>query len=264
MDLGIKDRVAIVSGASEGLGRAAALALAQEGARVTIGARREDVLRAAADDIRRQTGAEVLAVPCDVSRPEDIRRIVRETLDRFGGRLDILVNNAGGPPFGHPLELDDTQWETGFDLTFRSVVRFCREVVPTMREHKWGRIVTITSTSAKEPIDGLTISNAMRPAVVGYLKTLSRRVAADGILVNVVCPGAFLTQRHRDLLPKWAAELGCTPEEFLRQREAAIPAGRFGRPEEIGRVIAFLASEAASYVTGASLQVDGGLCRGLM
>jgi 3-oxoacyl-[acyl-carrier protein] reductase len=264
VDLGLRDRVAIVSGASEGLGYAAALVLAGEGAKLAIGSRRQDAIEAAARTIRERTGAEVLPVPCDVTQPNDIHRFVAETASRFDNRIDILINNAGGPPFGRALQLDDTRWREGYELTFRSVVVFCREVVPYMQARRWGRIVTITSTSGKEPIDGLTISNAMRPAIVGFAKTLSRELAADNILVNNVCPGSFMTQRHRDLLQRWAEEKGTTAEEILRQREANIPLGRFGEPDELGRVIAFLASDAASYVTGATLQVDGGLCRGLL
>ncbi len=264
MDLGIRDRVALVTGASEGLGFAAARALAEEGARLAIAARRTEALEAAAHDLLERTGAPVLTVPCDVSRLEDIQRFVSRAAEHFGDRLDILVCNAGGPPFGRPLDLKDEQWQQGFELTLRSVVALCRAVVPYMRRRRWGRIVTITSTSAREPIDGLTLSNALRPAVHGYLKSLSRDVGADNILVNSVCPGSYLTQRHRDLLARWATEQGTTPEDLLRQRESAIPLRRFGEPIELGRVVAFLCSEPASYVSGVSLPVDGGLCRGLL
>ncbi len=263
MDLGIRDRVALVTGASEGLGFAVARALAEEGARLAIAARRPQVLDAAARELLDRTGAPVLAVPCDVTRLEDIPACVARATEHFGDRLDILVCNAGGPPFGQPLDLSDEQWQHGFELTLRSVVTLCRAAVPYMRRQRWGRIVAITSTSAREPIDGLTLSNALRPAVHGFLKSLSREVGADNILVNAVCPGSYLTQRHRDLLSRWAAEQGTTPENLLRQREAAIPLRRFGEPIELGRVVAFLCSEAASYVTGVSLPVDGGLCRGL-
>lgn len=264
MDLGISERVALVSGGSEGLGFACARALAAEGARVAICARREDVLRGSAQRITDETGTEALPIPCDVTRLEDIERAVATTVKRFGGRLDILVNNAGGPPFGHPSSIDLDRWEQGYALTFRSMVAFCHEAIPHLRENGWGRIITITSTSVKEPIDGLTISNAMRPAVHGFAKSLSREIGKDNITVNCVCPGPFLTQRHRDLLPQWAAEMGCSPDELLAQREANVPLRRFGQPEELGRVVAFLASEAAGFVNGVSLPVDGGLCKGLL
>jgi 3-oxoacyl-[acyl-carrier protein] reductase len=264
MDLGIRDRVALVTGASEGLGFASALALAEEGARLAIAARRPEGLEVAARNLLERSGADVLAVPCNVARLDDVRQFVSRAAEYFDGRLDILVCNAGGPPVGRALDLDDGQWQHGFELTLRSVVALCRAAVPYMRHRKWGRIVAITSTSAREPIDGLTLSNAMRPAVHGYLKTLSRELGPNRILVNAVCPGGYLTARHRELLSAWAADQGTTPEALLEQREAAIPLRRLGEPIELGRVVAFLCSEAASYLSGVSLPVDGGLCRGLL
>lgn len=264
MDLGIRDKVAIVTGASEGLGFAAATALAGEGVRLAVAARRRTVLESAADDIRARTGAEVLAVPCDVTISDDITRLVRATAERYGDQIHILVNNAGGPPYGHATEIGDDPLQLAFSLTLRSMIRCCRAVIPYMQRQGWGRIVTITSVSAKEPIDGLALSNTMRPAVHGFAKSLAREVGSANILVNTVCPGSFLTERHRELVERWAEERNTTPEAVLAEREAAIPVGRLGRPEELGKAIAFLASEAASYITGATLAVDGGSCRGLL
>lgn len=264
MDLGIGGKVAIVSGASEGLGFAAARELAREGARLAIGSRDRDRIESAAERIRGETGADVLAQPCDVCDPEQIRRFVEAVRGAYGGVIHILVNNAGGPPAGQFADITLQQWELGYALTFRSVVCFCREVLPIMQQQRWGRIVTITSSSAKEPIDGLIVSNAMRPAVVGLTKTLSREYGRHGVLINNVCPGPFRTQRHRDLLRRWADTSGRTVEDVERERAGMTAVGRFGEPEELGRVIAFLCSEAASYVTGATIPVDGGLTRGLL
>ena len=262
MDLGLKDKVALVAAASKGLGKAAALELAREGAQVAICARTENPLRATAAEIRAATGSKVLTVVADVSDPNDVERLVQTTVDHFG-RLDILVTNAGGPPTGHFLDLDDNAWHAAVELILMSAVRLCREAVPHMRKHGWGRIVNITSISVKQPIDSLLLSNALRAGVVGLAKTLSNQFASDGITVNSVCPGYTNTARVAELNRARAQELGISPEEVERQVTASIPAGRMGQPRELAALIAFLASERAAYITGTAIQVDGGYIKGL-
>ena len=263
MDLGLKDRVAIVSASSEGLGRAAALDLAREGAKLALCARTQKTLEAAAQDIRQQTGTEVFVWTCDVSDPDQIDGFVAKVAEHYNERIDILINNAGGPPPGTIAEVGLREWRIAFDRTFISVVRFCQQVVPFMRKRKWGRIITITSSSTRQPIDGLATSNAMRPAIVGFAKTLSRELAPYNILVNNVAPGMFRTARHEELLESMAASQDRSPEEILRQRVSQVPLGRMGDPAEHAHLITFLASEQASYITGQTIAVDGGLVRGL-
>jgi len=262
VDLGIKDRVALVAAASKGLGKATALELAREGARVAICARTEGPLQATAAEIERATEGKVLAVVADVSEPGDVERLVQTTAAHYG-RLDILVTNAGGPPAGYLLELNDDTWQAAFELTLMSTVRLCRAAVPHMRQHGWGRIVNITSVSVKQPIDNLLLSNALRAAVVGLAKTLSNQFAGDGITVNSVCPGYTRTDRVAELNAIRARELGVSPAKVERQTTANIPVGRLGRPEELAALIAFLASERAGYITGTAIQVDGGYVKGL-
>jgi len=263
MDLGLRGKVALVTAASRGLGRAVALQLAQEGTSVAICARREEPLEATARTIRKTTGAEVLAVPADVSVPEDVDRLVKTTLDRFG-RIDVLVTNAGGPPPGRFLDLTPADWEAAVQLTLMSAVRLCYAVVPAMREQGEGSIVAMTSISVKQPLPNLLLSNSIRLAVVGLMKTLADELAPDGIRVNVVCPGWTRTERVEQLLQDRAVRNGTTPDEEAAKIAAAIPLGRMGTPEEFARVVAFLASPAASYITGVSLLVDGGMYRGAM
>jgi len=263
MDLGLKGKVALVAAASKGLGKAAALELAREGARVAICARTEATLWAAAADIEGATGGEVLAVVADLSDADDVERLVQTTVDRFG-RLDILVTNAGGPPSGYFLDLSDDAWHATVELTLMSAVRLCRAAVPHMRKHGWGRIVNITSVSVKQPIDNLLLSNALRSGVVGLAKTLSNHFAGDGITVNSVCPGWTLTDRVAELFAARARDEGVSVEEAERQVTADIPLGRMGQPEELAALIAFLASERAGYITGTVIQVDGGYVRGLL
>lgn len=263
MDLGLKDRVALVAAASRGLGKAAALELAREGARVAICARTEEPLRATAAEIEGATGSQVLAVVADVSKANDVERLVQTTADHFG-RLDILVTNAGGPPAGYFLDLDDAAWQAAVELTLMSTVRLCRATVPHMRKNNWGRIVNITSVSVKQPIDNLLLSNALRAGVVGLAKTLSNQFAGDGITVNSVCPGWTLTDRVAELNAVRAREWGVPVEQVERQVTANIPLGRMGQPEELAALIAFLASERASYITGTAIQADGGYVKGLL
>lgn len=262
MDLGLKGKVALVTAASKGLGKAAALELAREGVSVAICARTEGPLRAAAAEIEKATGSEVLAVVADVSKPEDIERLVQTTADHLG-RFDILVTNAGGPPAGYFLDLDDDDWHAAVELTLMSAVRLCRAAIPHMQENGGGRIINITSVSVKQPIDNLLLSNALRTGVVGLAKTLSNQFAGDGITVNCVCPGYTRTDRVAQLNAARARELGVPVEEVERQVTANIPLGRLGRPEELAALIAFLASERAGYITGTAIQVDGGYFKGL-
>jgi 3-oxoacyl-[acyl-carrier protein] reductase len=263
MDLGLRGKVALVAAASKGLGKAAALELAREGAKVAICARTETTLRAAAAEIGETTGSEVLAVVADVSDAGDVERLVQTTVDRFG-RLDILVTNAGGPPAGYFLDLSDDAWHAAVELTLMSAVRLCRAAVPHMRKNGWGRIVNIASVSVKQPIDNLLLSNALRAGVVGLAKTLSNQFAGDGITVNSVCPGWTLTNRVAELFAARAREQGVSVKEAERQVTADIPLGRMGQPEELAPLIAFLASGRAGYITGTAIQVDGGYVRGLL
>jgi len=259
VDLGLAGKAAIVAASSRGLGKASALALAREGARVTICARTGAVLHAAAAEIGQETGTEVLAVPADLATAEGIRGVVAATAERFGG-VDILVNNSGGPARGKFADFTDEDWRQAFEVVTLNFVRFVREVVPYMRRQRWGRIVGIQSSSVKQPVDGIDLSNATRPGIAGLMKALMPDLAKDGITINLVLPGMFLTSRI-------IAGAGRSPEgdkalqEQLAPVAAAIPLGRLGDPMELGSLVAFLASQHASYITGAVYQVDGGIIR---
>jgi 3-oxoacyl-[acyl-carrier protein] reductase len=262
VDLGLKGKVALVAASSKGLGKASALALAREGARVTLCARTEADLDAAAEQIRGQTGAEVLAVPADLASADGIHSVVAATAERFGG-VDILVNNSGGPARGRFAEFTDADWRQAFEAVTLNFVRFVREVLPYMRAQRWGRIVGIQSSSVKQPVDGIDLSNGLRPGVAGLMKAIMPDLAKDGITINLVLPGVFLTSRN-------IAGAGRSPEEDRALQEqlapmaAAIPVGRLGDPMELGSLVAFLASQQASYITGAVYQVDGGLIKSIV
>ncbi len=261
MDLGLAHKIALVTASSKGLGRASAMALAQEGARVAICARNEEQLQATAADIRATTGAEVLAIPADVSQAADIDRLVKETVAHFGG-LHILVTNAGGPPAGYFQEFDDAQWQTAFNLTLLSAVRLIRAAIPPMQQQRWGRIINITSLSVKEPLDALLLSNSIRPAIHGLAKTLANQLSQYGITVNNVMPGTIHTDRIEQLAQHAANQSGQSIADALADMGKVVPLGRIGRPEELGALVAFLASEKASYINGASIPVDGGRLKG--
>ena len=260
MDLGLSGKVALVAAASRGLGRATAERLAREGMNVAICARNEELLHQAAKEIQSATGAEVLAVPADVSKSEDVERLVSQTLERFG-RLDVLVTNAGGPPPGNFFELTDGQWEAAFRLTLMSVVWLCREAIPPMRAQKWGRIVNITSVSVKQPLNNLLLSNSLRLAVIGLAKSLAAELAPYNITVNSVCPGPIATERMEQLLQAQAQMRNISLEEAKAAWTREIPLARLGQPQELADAIAFLASENAGFITGAALQVDGGMVK---
>ncbi|HSB79784.1 MAG TPA: SDR family oxidoreductase [Candidatus Methylomirabilis sp.] len=263
MDLGLQGKVAIVAASSRGIGKAAALGFATEGVRVTMLARHESELRKAAEEIRDTCRAEVLAVPADVTRYEDIRRVVGSTVERWGA-VNILVNNAGGPPVGSFDDLEDAGWQAAFELTLLSAVRLVREVRPHMVKAGGGAIINVQSTSVKIPLDNMILSNTIRSGVMGLAKTLSLELAQYKIRVNTVLPGATLTDRLRHSMAVRAQKLGKTLEEVQRAREATIPLGHLGEPEDVANMIVFLASDRARYVTGVTIQVDGGLVRSIL
>jgi 3-oxoacyl-[acyl-carrier protein] reductase len=247
MDLGLAGRTAIVCGASAGMGLAATEALAEEGANVVMMARRREPLDREADRL----GA--LAVRGDVTNPADIQRVVERTIDAFGG-IDILVNNSGGPPRTTAVELDDQFVEEAVELLLLSVVRFTNLCLPYLGKSGHGRVINITSSTVREPADNLALSNAVRPGVVGWAKTLAREVGRQGITVNSIAPGRIDTERIREVWPDGPSEADL----------ATIPIGRLGTPREVGDVICFLASDRAAYVTGAVVPVDGGLTRSFL
>ena len=263
MDTGLNGKVALVFGASRGLGRAAAEALAAEGARVAIVARQEATLTEAATSIARATGADVFPLVCDVSRAEDARRAVREAAAHFGG-LDIVVTNSGGPRAGSFDALTEHDFVQAVELLFLSVVRVCIEAVPLMRKRGGGRIINITSITVKQPVDNLMLSNAVRPAVVGFARSLATELAPEKITVNCVAPGYTRTERVVELNVANAARERTTPDAIEQRLVATIPMKRLGEPQELAALIVFLASQQASYITGTTLQVDGGYVRSLM
>jgi 3-oxoacyl-[acyl-carrier protein] reductase len=224
---------------------------------VSIGARGEGQLRETADEIKAATGVDVLAVPCDMARGDDIRRFVAQTVERFG-RLDIVVNNAGGPPLGSFEKHSDEVWQAALDQNLLSVVRTVREALPHLRRQGGGRIINITSYAVKQPLDGLILSNSARLGVVGLAKTLSKELGPDNILVNNVCPGPTLTDRMQSLMRSWAEERHQSYEEVVREESKRIPLGHLGEPEDVAALVVFLASEPARQITGTTIQVDGG------
>jgi 3-oxoacyl-[acyl-carrier protein] reductase len=260
MDLGLQGKIALVAGASKGLGKAVALGLAREGAHVAIISRDQARIEAAAKDIREATSAPALAIAADVTRPEDIQRAVDETVNKFG-TIHILVTNAGGPPPGAFVALTEEQWQSAVNLTLLSAVRLSRAVVPLMQKLKWGRIIHMGSYSVKHPIENLMLSNSIRSAVVGLGKTQAIELAKDNILVNSVLPGWTLTERVEQLMQDRAQRANTAARAQYAAIEKEIPLGRMGKPAELAHVVVFLASERASYVNGVALTVDGGATR---
>jgi 3-oxoacyl-[acyl-carrier protein] reductase len=257
MQTGLTGKVALVTAASKGLGLATALGLAREGCDLAICSRDEASVNAAARQIREATGRQVLALTADVSQKGDIDRLLKATLDTYGG-IDILVSNTGGPPTGQFMDFDDEVWQKAFDNLLMSAVRLTRGVIPAMKARGGGRIIYITSGSVKQPIPALILSNALRSGVTAMAKTLSAQVAKDQITVNCVAPGRINTERIQWLDSDTAARTGRTADAVKSDWEAKIPAGRYGTPEEFAGAVVFLCSEGASYITGSTLVVDGG------
>jgi 3-oxoacyl-[acyl-carrier protein] reductase len=255
-------RVALVAASSKGLGRATAEQLAAEGAQVMISGRDEGELEAAARDIGKKTGTKVAYTVADVTRGSDVEDLVRQTVECLGGP-DVLITNAGGPPAGNFDRFEDSDWQNAFELNLLSVVRLVRAVLPHMRERGYGRIINFTSSSMKQPLENLILSNVFRTAVLGLSKSLSVELAPDGILINALGPGRIATARLASLDKSRAENMGVSVEEVRSRSEAQIPLGRYGEPEEFARVAAFLASEANTYVTGQALLVDGGMVKAL-
>jgi 3-oxoacyl-[acyl-carrier protein] reductase len=262
MDLGLKDKVALVAAGSRGLGRAVAEELAAEGASLVLCAREPRILAEAAASIAEASGTHVLAVPADVMVLEDIKRVVESGYERFG-RLDILVTNAGGPPAGKFEQLTREQWEEATRLTLFSAIELARQVLPGMKERRWGRILNITSIAVKQPVQNLMLSNSLRAGLTGFARTLANEVAADGITVNNILPGYTRTERLEELAQMMGEKQGISAGEFRGKWEKEIPMGRLGEPREFAALAAFLVSERASYITGTSIQVDGGWIQSL-
>ncbi|HKG97246.1 MAG TPA: SDR family oxidoreductase [Pyrinomonadaceae bacterium] len=263
MDLGLKDKVALIAAGSRGLGRAVAEELAAEGASLVLCAREPRTLAETAATIADDSGAHVLAVPADVTSVDDIGRVVDAANERFG-RIDILVTNAGGPPAGTFDQLTREQWEEAIRLTLFSAIELARQVLPGMKERSWGRILNITSIAVKQPIENLMLSNSLRAGLTGFARTLANEVAAQGITVNNILPGYTRTERLQDLAKMMAEKQGISASEFSANWEKEIPMGRLGEPREFAALAAFLVSERASYITGTSIQVDGGWIRSLL
>jgi 3-oxoacyl-[acyl-carrier protein] reductase len=263
MDLGLKNKVALVAASSRGLGRAVAEELANEGASLILCARDAEALGQTRDAINRNSGAQVLAVPADVSLAGDVKRVVDAGIERFG-QIDILVTNGGGPPAGTFEQLTPEQWEQAVRLTLFSAIELARHVLPGMKARGWGRILNITSIAVKQPVDNLMLSNSLRAGVTGFARTLANEVAAAGITINNIMPGYTRTERVEELAVAMGEKLGITSAEFKAKWEQEIPMKRLGEPREFAALAAFLVSERASYITGTSIQVDGGWIRSLL
>ncbi len=263
MDFGLKGKVAIVAAASKGLGKASALALAQEGVNVAICSRNQEELLKTAGELASSTGLEVLAIPADVTKEAEVENLVKQTFNRFG-RVDILVNNAGGPPAGTFESLGDEDWARAIELNLFSTIRLTRATLPHLKKQASGRIINITSYSVKQPINELILSNSARAGVTGLTKSLSNEFGKYNITVNSVLPGVHATQRLEYLLQTRAKNQGLPVDTIKKNETETIPLKRLGNPADFGSVVAFLASEQAGYITGQAIVVDGGAYKGLM
>ena len=262
MDLGLKGKTALVAASTKGLGKATALALALEGAEVIINGRHKQNIHDAVAEIESRTGRTPLAVQADVTKAEDIERMFSEIEKQFGA-LHILVTNAGGPPAGGFDDFNDEQWMSAVELNLMSTIRLIRKAVPMMKKRKWGRVVNIVSLTVKQPADNLLLSNSVRTSIVGLAKSISKDLAHDNVLINNIAPYYVYTKRIDYLMEQTAARLGITKEAALQDIVKEIPLGRLGTPEEFGNTVAFLCSEKNSYITGSTIQFDGGAYKGI-
>jgi 3-oxoacyl-[acyl-carrier protein] reductase len=262
MDLGIKDKIALVAASSKGLGKAVALQLSLEGAKVAICSRNKERLRMAEEEIISKTEGEIKAITVDVTDKNRVQEMVKQITSEWGS-IDILVCNAGGPPSGTADDFSVDEYKDAVDLNLFSTLNLCYEVMPLMKKKKWGRIINIVSVSAKQPIDSLILSNTARAGVLGFSKSLSNHLAPFGITVNSVCPGYTKTKRVENLAKAFEESGKGTVEEFYETVEKNIPMRRIGKPEEFAQTVAFLASEGAGYITGVALQIDGGFIKSI-
>lgn len=263
MDLALRDKVAIVGGASKGLGRACADVLAQEGAKVAICSRTQADLEQAAREMRDTTGAEVFVFAGDLDKHDTIRDLIATTVNRFG-RLDIMVNNSGGPPLARAVNATEEQWATAVQRSLLFFARMSREAMPHLKQQGGGRIINILASTVYQPIPNLALSGVTRMGVVAFAKSLADEVGRDGILINNVCPGSILSERMLSNVTARARELGISVEAALAQRAAETAVGRIGEPKELAYLVAFLASDKSSYITGTTMLVDGGLVRSVL
>ncbi len=264
MDLGLEGKTALVTAASKGLGLACARALYAEGADVAICSRNWDNLQAAVEAIRSGAGSgRVVVMQADLNEADDCQRVVQEAFEQLGG-LHVLVTNNGGPPAGDLFDFDDADWFSAIDRTLMSAVRLMRAAIPIMEKHKWGRIVNIVSLSVKQPMDDLILSNVLRTGVVSAAKSLVPQAGRQGITINNVLPGYFLTDRVRSLAQRQAGERNVPVDQVIQEMGAEVPRGSIGDPDEMGALVAFLASERAAYINGASILIEGGTYKGLM
>jgi 3-oxoacyl-[acyl-carrier protein] reductase len=263
MDLELKGKTAMIAASSMGIGKAIALALAKENVNVSLCARNEARLKETSVEIRKNTLAEVIYTKADLSDPKDIHKFASNTIDKFA-KVDILVTNSGGPILKYFGELDEGEWDYGIKLTLLSTVNLIREVLPLMKERRWGRIINMTSISAKQPLDKFTLSNTLRSGILGLTKSLSNELAPFNVLVNTICPGFTKTQRMVDVFEKTAERKRISIEEAMKDLENSIPLARMARPEDIADLAVLLCSERASYLTGAAIQIDGGFTKGII
>ncbi|MBD3351120.1 MAG: SDR family oxidoreductase [Candidatus Lokiarchaeota archaeon] len=257
MNLLLENRVIIVTGGSKGLGFACAQSLAEEKAKVIISSRSRENLKKAQEKIENKTNKKVDYIPCDVSENEDVKHLKKLAVNKYK-KIDGILINGGGPPTGRAIEFSEEQWDEAFQTNLMSAVRLTREFVPIMKQKRFGRIVAITSVSAKMPLPNLVLSNSMRLGVIGFLKTLSNECGADNILVNAVLPGTMTTTRLKNIISKWAEKEGKSVEKVINERTNTIALGRFGKPEELASIVTYLLSPKNSYITGQAITVDGG------